>query len=35
LRPQGGLGDQPSGLSRHVAGAYLLRSWLDWLASGA
>ncbi len=32
LRPQGGLGDQPSGLARHVAGAYLLRTWLDWLA---
>ncbi len=32
LRPQGGLGDQPSGLARHVAGAYLLRAWLDWLA---
>lgn len=32
LRPQGGLGDQPSGLVRHVAGAYLLRTWLDWLA---
>lgn len=33
LRPQGGLGEQPSGLPRHVAGAYLLRTWLDWLAS--
>lgn len=32
LRPQGGLGDQPSGLARHVAGAYLLRTWLDWLS---
>lgn len=31
LRPQGGLGDQPSGLSRHVAGTYLLRTWLDYL----
>jgi hypothetical protein len=33
LRPQGGLGDQPSGLRRHVAGAYLLRGWLDYLAT--
>jgi hypothetical protein len=31
LRPQGGLGDQPSGLKRNVTGAYLLRQWLDWL----
>jgi hypothetical protein len=33
LRPQGGLGDQPSGLRRHVAGAHILRGWLDWLAA--
>lgn len=32
LRPQGGLGDQPSGLVRHTSGAYLLRTWLDWLS---
>jgi hypothetical protein len=32
LRVQGGLGDQASGLSRNVAGTYLVRTWLDWLA---
>jgi len=32
LRVQGGLGDQASGLARNVAGVYLLRTWLDWLA---
>lgn len=31
LRPQGGLGDQPSGLKRHTTGTYLLRTWVDWL----
>jgi hypothetical protein len=35
LRPQGGLGDQASGLARHVTGAYLLRVWLDWLGAGS
>lgn len=33
LRPQGGLGDEPSGLTRNVAGAWLLRAWIDRLAT--
>ena len=31
LRFEGGLGDQPLGLGRNTAAAYLLRCWLDWL----
>jgi hypothetical protein len=34
LRPHGGLGDQPTGLSRHITGAWLLRQWVDWLNRG-
>ena len=33
LRLHGGLGDEPSGLTRNVAGAYLLRAWLDRAAA--
>lgn len=31
LRPQGGLGDQPTGLGRNPAGAHLLACWLRYL----
>ncbi len=34
LRVAGGLGDQPSGLMRNTAAAYLLCCWLDWLRKG-
>jgi hypothetical protein len=33
LRPQAGLGDQPQGLAWHPAGAFLLRTWLEWLTA--
>jgi hypothetical protein len=34
LRFTGGLGDQPSGLSRQVAGQYLLSRWIHYLQGG-